>query len=89
MPAFVHEATYTFSYESTSDATRIELSLRPELGEIDERRSTVSLTRDDETLEISVEATDLVALRAASNTWLTLVDVAETISNTGNRFVTV
>jgi|AntDeeMinimDraft_6_1070357.scaffolds.fasta_scaffold15554_2 KEOPS complex subunit Pcc1 len=83
MGAFVHEATYTFAYESTATATLVERSVRPEIGDIEDDRSTVALTREEATLEVAVEAADLVALRAASNTWLTLVDVAESSAGCG------
>jgi len=36
-------------------------------------------------LEIVVEAADLVALRAAGNTWLSLTSVAEEAAGIGSR----
>ncbi|MCL9815145.1 KEOPS complex subunit Pcc1 [Natranaeroarchaeum aerophilus] len=83
MDAFVHGATYTFAYDSATVARIIERSVRPEVGDIDDERSQVSLSRSESTIEVTVEATDLVALRAASNTWLTLVDVAESVADCG------
>ena len=84
MDAFVHGATYTFAYDSAAIATIIEQSVRPEVDDIDGERSRVSLSRSGGQIEISVEASDLVALRAASNTWLTLVDVAESVADRGH-----
>lgn len=81
MDAFVHEATYTFAYDSVASATIIERSVRPEVGDIDDDRSRVQLSRSNSRIEITVEAADLVALRAASNTWLSLVDVAEAVAD--------
>ena len=81
MDAFVHEATYTFAYDSVAIATIIERSVRPEVGDIDDDRSRVQLSRSNSRIEITVEAADLVALRAASNTWLSLVAVAEAVAD--------
>lgn len=77
MGSFAHEATYTFTYETRAFATVIEQSVRPELGDIDDDRSEVRLSRSGRSVEVAVEAADLIALRAVSNTWLALVDVAE------------
>ncbi|GAA0660277.1 KEOPS complex subunit Pcc1 [Natronoarchaeum mannanilyticum] len=81
----VHEATYDFEYDSADAASVVERSLRREIGEIDDDRSTAALERDGRTLSIRVEAADLVALRAATNTWLSLVDVAESARSAGSE----
>ena len=52
-------------------------SLGREVGEIDDDRSRTDLSRDGQSVVVEVEAADLVALRAASNTWLSLLGVAE------------
>lgn len=83
MDSVVHEATYTFDYDFADEATTVERSVRREIGEIDDDRSVATLARDGATLAVRVEATDLVALRAATNTWLTLVGVAEDVAQTG------
>jgi KEOPS complex subunit Pcc1 len=72
-----HDAVLVFEYDDAERARRVERAIRPEVGDIDGDRSTVSLVRDGDELELTVEATDLVALRAGLNTWCTLVDVAE------------
>jgi len=72
-----HDTVLTLTYADAERAGRVERSLRPELGDIDGDRTQVSLTRDGSTLEFTVEATDLIALRAGVNTWLSLVSVAE------------
>ncbi|WP_256392348.1 KEOPS complex subunit Pcc1 [Natronoarchaeum rubrum] len=79
----VHEATYDFEYDSADAASIVERSLRREIGEIDDDRSGVALERDGRTLTVRVEAADLVALRAATNTWLSLIDVAEGVRSAG------
>lgn len=72
-----HEAVLTFEYATPARARRVERSLIPEVGDIDDERSQTRLRRNGETLELVVEAADLVALRAGMNTWLSLVTVAE------------
>ena len=72
-----HDAVLAFEYDDAQRARRVERAVRPEIGDIDDDRSAASLTRDGATVELTVEAADLVALRAGLNTWCTLVTVAE------------
>ena len=72
-----HDALLEFEYANIARARLIEHSLRPEVGDIGDERAQVTLTRDGTALELAVEATDLVALRAGLNTWLSLASVAE------------
>jgi KEOPS complex subunit Pcc1 len=72
-----HDAVLTFEYATGQRARRVERALRPEVGDIADDRSRVSLSRDGTTVEITVEASDLIALRAGLNTWLSLTTVAE------------
>ena len=72
-----HEAVLSFEYDSSNVARRVERSVRPELDDVDDDRSQASVERTGETLTLTVEASDLVALRAGLNTWLSLVSVAE------------
>lgn len=76
-----HTATLSFTYRSAERARRIERSVRPELGQIADDRSRASVARDDTTLTVTVDAADLVALRAGTNTWVRLVEVAETVGD--------
>ncbi|GCF14859.1 hypothetical protein Harman_27940 [Haloarcula mannanilytica] len=71
-------------YDSPDQARAIERSVRPEIDDIEGDRTTARLSREGQRVEIVVEATDLVALRAGINTWLTLRDVAETVSGGRN-----
>jgi KEOPS complex subunit Pcc1 len=71
------EAVLAFEYDDAGRARCIECALCPEIGDIDSERSSTSLSREGNELEVTVEATDLVALRAGLNTWVSLVDVAE------------
>jgi len=80
VPAFVHEATFTFDYDSAERARTVERSVRQEVGEIDGDRSAAAVSREGTVVTVVVEAADPVALRAGSNTWLSLVDVAERVT---------
>ncbi|NHN47565.1 KEOPS complex Pcc1-like subunit [Halostella sp. JP-L12] len=77
MPTFVHETTLAFSYSDLDRARTVERSVSQEVDEIQGDRSATTVSRDGATVTVAVEAADLVALRAALNTWLSLVDVAE------------
>jgi len=72
-----HEAVLSFSYDSSAQAALVADAIRPELGRIDDDRSRVRASRDGAELELLVEASDLIALRAAVNTWCSLISVAE------------
>lgn len=75
-----HDATLSFEYPSAERAARIERSVRPEIGDIQGDRTTATLDRDRATVTVTIEADDLVALRAGLNTWSTLVGVAERVA---------
>ena len=77
MSTYDHDATLTFEYDDERRARLIERSIRPEVGEIDGDRSVTEVAHDDALVRVVVRATDLVALRAGLNTWLSLVTVAE------------
>ncbi len=72
-----NEAVLSFVYDDPQRARRVERAIRPEVGDIDSDRSSVTVTREGAELELTVTATDLVALRAGLNTWSSLVTVAE------------
>ncbi|EMA06666.1 KEOPS complex subunit Pcc1 [Haloarcula vallismortis] len=72
-----HQTHLTAEYDSTDQARAIERSIRPEIDDIEGDRTTARLCRNGQHVELTVKATDLVALRAGINTWLTLRGVAE------------
>ncbi|QFU83457.1 KEOPS complex subunit Pcc1 [Natronorubrum aibiense] len=80
-----HDATLEFEYETPSRARLVADSVRREIGEIDDDRSQTTIERQQSLVRISIEATDVIALRAAINTWFTLVDVAERTATIGER----
>lgn len=83
---FSHGTTLEFDYESDARATLIAESVTREIGEIDDDRSRTTISRSDQTVCIEINARDVIALRAALNTWFTLVDVAEETATVGSQF---
>ncbi|WOF17309.1 hypothetical protein F1737_06630 [Methanoplanus sp. FWC-SCC4] len=69
----VHEAVFSFE---TPFAERIYEAVRPENEDMGRSKSEVSLSGNN-TLILTVKAEDLSALRAALNTWLRLINIAE------------
>ncbi|WP_458206891.1 KEOPS complex subunit Pcc1 [Haladaptatus sp. NG-SE-30] len=78
-----HDALLEFDYESDERAALVFRSVEQEVGEIEGDRSQATVERDGENVVVRIEADDLVALRAALNTWQTLVGVAEEVSTSG------
>jgi KEOPS complex subunit Pcc1 len=74
-----HSLSLQFEYDAERRARIVERSIRVEVGEIDDDRSTASVDREDRTVRVRIDAADLVALRAGANTWHRLVDVAESV----------
>ncbi|KZN24633.1 KEOPS complex Pcc1-like subunit [Haladaptatus sp. R4] len=79
-----HDAFLEFDYDSEERAVTVFRSVEQEIGEIDDERSRTTVERDGKTMLVTVEAADLVALRAALNTWQTLIGVAETVAGTAD-----
>jgi KEOPS complex subunit Pcc1 len=75
----VHEAVFEFPYANDRTAAAVVESVRPEVGEIDGDRTTAVVEQRDDTVVLTVRATDLTALRAGINTWESLIGVAERI----------
>lgn len=75
----MHEAVFTLV---TADAPLIHAALIPEAeGDPSGRSRGTCTLAGDETVQLSVQATDLSALRAAVNTWLRLIQVATEMSD--------
>lgn len=86
MPAQVHESILQFDYPERATAGLVERSVAREVGEIEGGRSRASVARDGATVTVRIRASDLTALRAAQNTWTSLVEVAERAAAAGDRF---
>ncbi|OLZ41638.1 KEOPS complex Pcc1-like subunit [Natrinema saccharevitans] len=78
-----HEATLEFEYDRPSRAALVAESVAREIGEIDDDRSRTTLERTDSRVLVEIDADDVVALRAALNTWFSLIDVAERTADVG------
>jgi len=76
-----HHLSLQFEYDTERRARTVERSVRMEVGEIDDARSAATVGRDGRTVEVRIGAADLVALRAGTNTWIRLLDVAERVAD--------
>jgi len=80
-----HEAVLSVTYPSKRRARVVADALGPEVGEIDDARSTATVDRDGNAVRVRVCADDLVALRAGVNSWSRLVAVAERVGTRPTR----
>ena len=80
-----HHLSLQFEYDTERRARTVERSVRVEVGEIDDARSAATVDRDGRTVTVRIGAVDLVALRAGTNTWSRLLDVAETVADGAER----
>ncbi|GAB6860612.1 KEOPS complex subunit Pcc1 [Haloplanus litoreus] len=80
-----HRLSLSFDYDTERRARIVERAVRVEVGEIDDARSTARVDRAGRTVQVRVEAADLIALRAGTNTWARLLDVAERVAETADR----
>jgi KEOPS complex subunit Pcc1 len=78
-----HTATLSVSYDSSDRASRVFASLEPEVGGVDDDRADASVTRDGDTVSVTVEAADLTALRAGTTSWSRLLTAAEAVTAAG------
>jgi KEOPS complex subunit Pcc1 len=78
-----HAAVLRFDYPDERRARVVADAVAVEQGRIADERSTAAVARDGERVRVRVSAADLVALRAAVNTWSTLVAVAEATAAAG------
>ena len=80
-----HETVLSVTYPSERRARVVADALGPEVGEIDDARSTATVDRDGNAVRVRVRADDLVALRAGVNSWSRLVAVAEGVGTRPDR----
>ncbi|ELZ83513.1 KEOPS complex Pcc1-like subunit [Haloferax sp. Atlit-6N] len=78
-----HSASLEFDYSEERRARVVERSVAVEEGEIDDARSGARVDREGRTVVVTVEADDLVALRAGLNSWIRLVETAERVADVG------
>jgi KEOPS complex subunit Pcc1 len=72
-----HRATVTVEYGDARTAKTVAGAVAREVDEIADDRSRATVDRDNRRVVVGIRARDLVALRAATNTWIGLVSVAE------------
>ncbi|WP_144902042.1 KEOPS complex subunit Pcc1 [Halobellus captivus] len=82
-----HTAEFEFTYDEERTARAVFESVRVEVDEIADDRSRADAARDGRVVRVTVEAADLTALRAAQNTWIRLLEVAEDVESIGRRLV--
>lgn len=75
-----HTASLSFTYPDERRARVVERSVAVEVGDIDDARSGATVARETDTVEVTVHASDLVALRAGINSWTRMVGVAEDVA---------
>lgn len=75
-----HTTRISATFDSATAATQAKLSLAPEAAELIDDRSQTTVSQAEEILTIRIEAMDLVALRAAINTWCGLLQVVDTVN---------
>ncbi|MEA1930982.1 MAG: KEOPS complex subunit Pcc1 [Euryarchaeota archaeon] len=80
MSQHAHAAALSFEYSTADDARLVERSVRVEVDQLDDDRSTAGVSRTDSRVAVDIEADDLVALRAGLNSWLRYVSVAEQVA---------
>ncbi|MFB6146692.1 MAG: KEOPS complex subunit Pcc1 [Halobacteriaceae archaeon] len=75
----------TLAYDSDGLAAAVAASVRREVDPLEDERSDATVDRDGETVTVRIRAADPVALRAATNTWCSLLEVAERAAVAGSE----
>ena len=83
-----HRATLCFEYDAERRARVVAASVAVEVDGVADARSRADVRREDDRLEVVVGADDLVALRAGLNSWMRLVETAESVASAGDSAAT-
>lgn len=77
-----HDATLSVTYDDERRARTVADAIAVEAGAIADvdARSRAAVEREGRRVSVRIDAADLVALRAACNTWSRLVSVAEELA---------
>jgi KEOPS complex subunit Pcc1 len=75
----VHTVLVEFEFGGMAD--KVFESLEPELQAVPSERSRIELSKEGGLLKLFIEADDIISLRAALNTWLRLIKIAEEMLN--------
>ncbi len=73
--------TVFIEFEFGPLAGKVYEALKPELQASPSERSNINLTMEEGLLKLFIEAEDVISLRAALNTWLRLIKIAEEMVN--------
>jgi len=76
-PTARHHLRFSRTYADPEQARIVAQAIAQEEDAIDGSRAQAQVCRSDATLEVTIEAADARALRAAKLTWLSLVATAE------------
>ena len=74
--------TVFLEFELGDHSAKVYESLKPELEAVPSERSKVNMSVQEGRLNLFITADDIISLRAAINTWLRLVKIAEEMLNT-------
>jgi len=74
--------TVFLEFELGDHSATVYESLKPELEAVPSERSKVNMSVQEGRLNLFITADDIISLRAAVNTWLRLVKIAEEMLNT-------
>jgi len=74
--------TVFLEFELGDRSAKVYESLKPELGAVPSERSKVDMSVQEGRLNLFITAEDIISLRAAVNTWLRLIKIAEEMLNT-------
>jgi len=88
-----HEALFSVSCDDPERAARVRAAVAREVGGIDDDRSRATIAggpedagdTGDATVTVAVDARDVSALRAATGTWLGLLEAAERTAAVAER----
>jgi KEOPS complex subunit Pcc1 len=75
-----HTATLAVSYLTPTSASLVARSLTPEVDQLADDRASATVDRTGTTVTVTVDARDLVALRAGTTSWSRLLTVAERVA---------
>ncbi len=79
--------TVYVEFEFGPMARKVYEALGPELQASPSERSRIRLSREGDLLKLFVEAEDVISLRAALNTWLRLIKIAEEMLSTRSKLI--
>jgi KEOPS complex subunit Pcc1 len=77
--------TVFIGFDFGASAEKVLEALKPELQAAPSGRSRIELSAGEGRLKLFIEAEDVVSMRAALNTWLRLIKIAEEMLDTRSK----